>query len=136
MSKRNRPADITALSLFFVFGAVLAIACAVALLFPATASHPILRTLPATAIMGTEAASWLVFVCVACLAAALGLWRCSYWGFLSATVVLVLFLAIHFIRALFTHAWWEFPVILAIGALVIWYLRRRAPLFVHRTAGS
>jgi uncharacterized membrane protein (UPF0136 family) len=91
--------------------------------------------IPALAIMGTEAVSWLVFVCIACVVAALGLWRCSLWGFISATAILVLFLAMHFLRALFTNNWWELLVILTIGALATWYLRRRAHVFEGRTVG-
>lgn len=135
MIKRNRPADITALSLFFGFGAVLCATCGIGLLFPSTASHPIFKMPPALAIMGTEAVSWLVVVCIVCVVAALGLWRCSYWGFISATVALILFLALHFLRALFTNAWWELMVILMIGALIIWYLRKRSHVFIHRTLG-
>ena len=84
--------------------------------------------------MGTEAVSWLVLVGIACVVAALGLWRCAYWGFLTATVAMVLFLAARFVRALFTNRWWELLLILSIGALIMWYLRRRAPFFGHRTA--
>lgn len=135
MIKRNRPADITALSLFFLFGALLCAASGIGLLLPGTDLHPFLRMFPALAIMGTEAVSWLAFLCIACVVAALGLWRCSYWGFISATLVLLLFLATHFLRALFTNNWLQIPVILVIGALVIWYLRRRAHVFEHRTAG-
>jgi uncharacterized membrane protein (UPF0136 family) len=134
MIKRNRPADITALSLFFLFGALLCAASGIRLLLPGAELHPILRMFPALVIMGTEAVSWLVFLFIACVVAALGLWRCSYWGFISATVVLILFLAIHFLRALFTNNWLQIPVILVIGALLIWYLRTRAHVFAHPTA--
>jgi uncharacterized membrane protein (UPF0136 family) len=90
---------------------------------------------PSLASMGTEAFSWLVFVCILCVIAGLGLWRCSNWGFISATVIVVLLLAIFFFRALFTNNWWELLVIVTIGALAMWYLRRRAHVFADPTVG-
>jgi len=135
MNLRNRPADITALSLFFGFGALLTATCGIALLFPGTKSQPFMGMVPAIAIMGTEAVSWLVFVCILCVVAALGLWRCSLWGFISATVIVVLFLAMHFLRALFANNWWGLTLILTIGALTTWYLRRRTHLFEDGTVG-
>ena len=134
MTKRNRPLDITVLSLLFMLGAVVSAICCAGLLVPADEPHPYLRLLPALVIMGTEAVSWLVLVGIACVVAALGLWRCAYWGFLTATVAMVLFLAARFVRALFTNRWWELLLILSIGALIMWYLRRREPFFGHRTA--
>jgi hypothetical protein len=134
MTKRNRPLDITVLSLLFMLGAVVSAICCAGLLVPVDEPHPYLRLLPALVIMGTEAVSWLVLVGIACVVAALGLWRCAYWGFLTATVALVLFLAARFVRALFTNRWWELLLILSIGALIMWYLRRREPFFGHRTA--
>lgn len=132
MTKRNRPADITVLSFLFMLGAVVSAICCAGLLLPADEPHPYLRSLPALVIMGTEAISWMVFVGIACVVAALGLWRCAYWGFLTATVVSVLFIAAHFMRALFTNQWWDLLLILSIGALIMWYLRRRAPFFGHQ----
>ncbi|HEY3628407.1 MAG TPA: hypothetical protein VGL00_19120 [Terracidiphilus sp.] len=130
MAKRYRPADITALSLLFVLAALLCVVCGLGLMLPAAEPHPYLRMLPALAIMGTEAVSWLVFFGIACVAAALGLWRCAYWGFMTALAVVVLFLAMHFLRALYSQSW-QMLVILAVGALAGWYLRKRMPVFVH-----
>jgi uncharacterized membrane protein (UPF0136 family) len=135
MIERNRPADITALSLLFVFGALLCATYGVALLIPGTRSHSFVGMVPSLASMGTEAFSWLVFVCILCVIAGLGLWRCSNWGFISATVIVVLLLAIFFFRALFTNNWWELLVIVTIGALATWYLRRRAHVFEDPTVG-
>lgn len=136
MTKQNRPADITALSLFFVFGAALCALCGFAILLRGSELHPFWSLIPALAIMGTEATSWLVFVGLASIAAALGLWRCSYWGFLTAMIVLCLFVATHFLRALFTNSFWEIPLILGLSALIAWYLRKRAHLFGHHKAGA
>src|SRR4051794_21834428 len=83
--------------------------------------------------MGTEAFSWLVFVGLACIVAAFGLWRCSYCGFIMAAVVVLLFVAMHLLRALHTSNWWGFLVVLTIGTPVMWSLRRRVHLFETRT---
>jgi len=70
---------------------------------------------------------------IACVVAALGLWRCSYWGFMSAGVIVLLFLAMHVLRALHTNNWWSLVVILTIVAPVMWCLRRRVRVFEDRT---
>jgi len=133
MAEENRPGDIIALSLFFALCALLCATCGLALLFPDTREHPFLGMIPALAIMGTEALSWLVFVGIACVVAAFGLWRCSYWGFISAGVIVLLFLAMHFLRALHTNSWWGLVVIVAVGAPVMWCLRRRVRVHEDRT---
>jgi hypothetical protein len=133
MIDRNRPAGIAVLSLVFVFGALLCAACGIALLFPAARSLPLLGMIPALAIMGTEAVSWLVFVCLACVVAAFGLWRCSYWGFMLAAVVVFLFVAIHLLRALHTNNWWGLLATVTVGAPVMLYLRKRVRAFEVRT---
>jgi hypothetical protein len=133
MGKRDRPADITVLSLLFMLLAWLCVLCGLGLLVPADEPHPFLEMFPALTIMGTNAVSWLVFVALASIAAAAGLWRSAYWGFVTGSVVLVLFLAMHFVRALFTQRWWEIALILAMAAVLWAYLRTRAHLFVHET---
>jgi len=50
-------------------------------------------------------------------------------------MIVVLFLAMHFLRALFTNNWRGLVVILLIGALTKWYLRRRTHVFEDRTVG-
>ena len=97
---RNRPADITALSLFFGFGAILC--AAAALMVHSTGELPKIWRATAVSTLGTEAVSWLVMVCIACVVASLGLWRVSYWGFLTGTILLIIF------------------IILLIGALPRW----------------
>jgi hypothetical protein len=115
--------------LFFAFGALMCALSAIMLPFIGT-GHPLWR-IPALAVMGTEAVSWLAFVCLICLVAAFGLWRCSYWGFLAAVVLLLLGVAVHFMRALVSNDWWRLLTIGAIGVLVFVYLGSRARLFVH-----
>ncbi len=139
MNSRNRPADIAALSILFLLLAVVCGICVASLTVPADEPHPFLRMFPALILMGTNSVSWLVFVGMGCVAAAVGLWRCTHWGFLTGTVVLVLFLAMHFLRAMFTHQWWEMVPIVLMGVLTCAYLRRRAYVFApanHRTLSN
>lgn len=127
----KRPADITALSLFFAIGALL---CAVAsvMIHHAGTLHSVWRAIPAIATLGNEAVSWLLFVAVVCLLAALGLWRCSYWGYLAASLLLIVGCSVHFFRALVEDDWWKLFIVAAMGVLILFYLRIRAGLFVHR----
>ncbi len=130
---QNRPVDVTALSLFFAFGAIM---CAVAAFMIGSAGelHSFWKLVPAIATQGVESVSWLVFVFVGCTVAALGLWRCSYWGYLAASLLLMLVLASHFLRALVTNNWLRLLVVVTVGVLVLLYLRSRARLFVHRSS--
>lgn len=127
---RNRPVDVTVLSLLFAFGALM---CAVAavMIHSSGSLHPIWIAVPAIATLGTEAVSWLVLVCIACVIAALGLWRISYWGYLTASILLILGLISHFWRAVVTNEWWRLLIVVTLGVLVWLYLRRRAGVFVH-----
>jgi uncharacterized membrane protein len=129
--KRNRPVDITALSLFFAFGGLM---CAVAavMIYSSGGLHSIWRAVPAIATLGTQAVSWLVLVCIACFVVALGLWRISYWGFFAASMLLILGLMAQFWRAVAAADWWRLLLVVTVGALVGFYLRSRAGLFVHR----
>src|SRR6185369_12890307 len=127
---RNRPADITALSLFFGFGAILC--AAAALMVHSTGELPKIWRATAVSTLGTEAVSWLVMVCIACVVASLGLWRVSYWGFLTGTIVLIIGLIVRFWRAIAANDWWGLLIVVTVAALVWLYLQRRANLFVHK----
>lgn len=128
---RNRPADITAFSMLFALGALMC-ATAAAMIHSSGGLHPIWIAVPAIATLGTEAVSWLVLVCMACVIAALGLWRISYWGYLTASILLILVLISHFWRAVATSDWWRLLIVVILAVLVWLYLRSRAGVFVHR----
>jgi hypothetical protein len=116
--KQKRPADITALSVFFAF---VAFACAVAgvmVHYPGRL-HSIWRVIPTDCDAVNRGCIWLLVVSVACLLAVLGLWRCSYWGYAAACLVLVVGLAAHFFRALVQNDWWRLLIVVTIGALVL-----------------
>ena len=129
---RNRPADITALSLLFAFGAFMCAMAGVMLGSSGGELHPIWRVIPALAGLGTGAVAWLGCVSILCVVAAVGVWRCSYWGYLTGSILLILAVAAHFFRALVKHNWWEIAAMVAIGALILWYLRSRARVFEHQ----
>lgn len=80
----NRPAGITALSVFFAFGASISLASAASLLDPGGLLEPMWQLNPrardAFAAMGPAAIALMAAVCSACSAAAIGLWRGRAWG--------------------------------------------------------
>jgi hypothetical protein len=131
MMKRNRPVDITALSLFFGFGAIMCAAAAL-MIHSSGELHSTWRLVPAIATLGAQAVSWLVLVSIACFVAAFGLWRISYWGFLATSMLLMLGLIAHFWRAVATADWGRLSIVVALGVLVGFYLRSRAGLFVQQ----
>ena len=74
-----RPPGVTAISLFFVFGALASGLSAISLLTPGGFLEPMWRVNPrghaGLAAIGGWAVLLMVFVCIACVWAAAGLWR-------------------------------------------------------------
>lgn len=89
-----RPAGVTALNLFFCFGAAASFVAVVSLLFPGSFLKHAWRLNPRAqagfAGMGAWAFAILVPVCAACLATAVGLWRGARWGYGLAVSMLAL----------------------------------------------
>jgi len=89
----SRPAGITALSAFFLFGAVMSFTSSAALLFPGGLLEPMWRLNPRAREgfdkMGPWAIVLMLAVCAACALSATGLWRGVAWGHRLATGVLV-----------------------------------------------
>jgi hypothetical protein len=87
-----RPRGITALSLFFAAGSLIALVATVSLLFPGSFLEPMWRLNPrartAFAGLGAWAPVLLGIVSTACAAAAHGLWRGSRWGYSMAAGLL------------------------------------------------
>lgn len=79
-----RPRAITALSIFFLVGAVLSFTSNVSLLLPGSFLEPMWRLNPrahdSLTRIGLWAVALLFFVSVSCAAAAIGLWNGSRWG--------------------------------------------------------
>jgi uncharacterized membrane protein (DUF2068 family) len=132
MSNRSRPAGITALSLFFVFGTVMSGLAAVMLLFPGSVLEPLWRLNPQAragfVTMGNWAVLLMALVCAACATAAIGLWRCARWGHWTALAILSINLAGDTLNALIAHDW-RTLIGLPIGGVVIAYLFSKRRVF-------
>jgi|SRR5215207_3411563 len=89
---RTRPAGVTALSIFFLFGAAAALLSFVSLLLPGSFLEPMWRLNPRAREGFTEMGAWAVVlmcvVCVSCASSAVGLWRGARWGYWLAVVLL------------------------------------------------
>jgi hypothetical protein len=124
----GRPKGITVLSVFFAFGAVMALTSFVALLFPGGFLEPVWRLNPrareAFAGMGGWALLLMAAVSVACAFASIGLWRGRRWGYILAFVILSVNLIGDLINAVLgiePRAWLGVPV----AALILWFLATR-----------
>ncbi len=92
VKSETRPLGITALSIFFLFGAVMSFISSVSLLFPGSFLELMWRLNPRAregfAGMGVWAVVLMCAVCVACTSASIGLWRGARWGYRVAVVLL------------------------------------------------
>ena len=90
----TRPIGITALSIFFSFGAAASFVSFILLLFPGSFLEPIwrlnLRAREGLTGMGVWGIVLRFVVCVACAAAAVGLWRGLRWGYWLALALLTI----------------------------------------------
>ena len=94
VTTRNRPKGITALSIFFLGGALICLIAVSALLFPESLLKPIWRLNPRGHVgfmaMGSWAILLLLIVSAACGVAAVGLWRGARWGQVIAVLLILL----------------------------------------------
>jgi hypothetical protein len=90
----TRPAGITALSIFFLFGTAASFISFVSLLFPGSFLEPMWRLNPRAregfAGIGVWAIVLMCVVSVACASAAVGLWRGARWGYWLAFALLAI----------------------------------------------
>jgi uncharacterized membrane protein (DUF2068 family) len=102
-----RPLGISAVSVFFIFGAAMSALAAVMLLFPGSPLDSLWRLNPHAhegfATMGPWAVLLMAAVCVACATAAIGLWRCKRWGLWAAIATLGINLAGDTANAFLAH---------------------------------
>jgi hypothetical protein len=128
----TRPIGITALSLFFIFGTIMSGLAAAMLLIPGSALEPLWRLNPHAregfAAMGNWAMLLMAVVCVACAAAAIGLWRCARWGYWTALVILCVNLSGDTLNILVAHDW-RTLVGLPIGGVMLAYLISKRRVF-------
>src|SRR5438477_9450237 len=89
-----RPIGITALSLFFLFGAGASFVSFISLLFPGSFLEPIWRLNPRARAglggMGVWAVILMGSVWLACALAAVGVWRGARWGYWLAVSLLAI----------------------------------------------
>lgn len=89
-----RPIGITALSIFFLFGATASFIAFVSLLFPGSFLEPMWRLNPRAregfASIGAWAVVLMCAVCIACALTAAGLWRGARWGYRLAVALLAI----------------------------------------------
>ncbi len=132
MIYRTRPAGITVISLFFVFGTLMSGLAGVMLLFPGSVLEPLWRLNPHAregfALIGPPAVLLMAVVCLACATAARGLWRCTRWGYWTALAILTINLAGDSANVLIARDW-RTLIGLPIGGLMIWYLLREKHVF-------
>jgi hypothetical protein len=94
VANRDRPAGITALSVFFMAATVITLIAAISLLFPGGFLEPIWRLNPrghaGLGAIGLWAVALLLIVGIGCATAAIGLWRGARWGYVTAITVLTI----------------------------------------------
>ncbi|MGB8508711.1 MAG: hypothetical protein WCD76_09920 [Pyrinomonadaceae bacterium] len=134
----KRPIGITALSIFFLFGAAMSFLSSVSLLFPGSLLEPVWQLNPRAregfAGIGVWAVVLMFTVCVACVSASVGLWRGARWGYCVAVTLLCVNLLGDIINVLLgiePRAALGIPIVLAILAYM---MSRRARVFFARSA--
>ncbi|HYY55791.1 MAG TPA: hypothetical protein VE842_00595 [Pyrinomonadaceae bacterium] len=135
----TRPIGITALSIFFLFGATMSFISFVSLLFPGSFLEPMWRLNPRAregfAAIGVWAIVLMCTVCAACAAAAVGLWRGALWGYWLAVILLIVNLSGDIANVLLgtePRAVVGVPIVLAI---LIFLMSRRVRHFFRKRSG-
>ena len=125
---------MTALSLFFVFGATMSGLAALMLLFPGSALEPLWRLNPKAHAGFTSLGPWAVLlmaaVCAACATAASGLWRRARFGYWTALAILAINLAGDTVNTLAGHDG-RTLIGLPIGGLMMAYLVSKRRIFSY-----
>ncbi|PYQ57159.1 MAG: hypothetical protein DMF53_23425 [Acidobacteria bacterium] len=139
MSPRSRPFGLTALSGFFVFGAVMSGLTCILLLFPGSALDAVWRLNPQAREglrqMGPWAVVLMATVCAACALAARGLWLRAPWGRRLALAILTVNLIGDLGSAVVRE---DLRTLIGLpigGALIVYLLRRYDAPTVNRGEG-
>lgn len=128
----SRPAGITAISIFFAFGALMSGLAAVMLMLPGSILDALWRLNPEARLgltaLGAPAVLLMCVVCVACATASIGLWRCRRWGLWAALALLALNLVGDALNAVVFHDWRTLIGLPIGGAMIGYLLAKRARL--------
>ena len=134
-----RPVGVTALSIFFSFGAVMSFVAFTSLLFPGSFIEPMWQLNPRAHEGFVSIGAWsVVLMCVvsaACASAAVGLWRGARWGYRLALSLLAINLMGDAANALLgtePRAAVGIPIVLAI---LTYLMSGRARRFFSRAEG-
>ena len=130
----NRPPGVTAISIFFAFGALMAALSTTMLLFPGSRLDALWHLNPhakeGLSTLGVAGVILMAGVCAACAAAAIGLWRCRRWGLWLSVAVLGVNLAGDLGNALLRHDW-RTLIGLPVGGAIILYLVAKRRIFAR-----
>lgn len=130
MPRTIRPLGVTLFSFFFVFGTLMASLAAVMLLFPGSFLEPLWRLNPRAqqgfAVLGLWAVLGMVVVASACAMAALGLWHCARWGYMTALSILSVNLLGDTMNFILGHDWHALIGLPIGGGMIVYLIKRRA----------
>ncbi len=122
----TRPIGITALSMFFLFGAAASFVSSISLFFPGSFLERMWRLNPRAragfADLGVWAIVLMCAVCAACASAAVGLWRGKRWGYWLAVALLAINLLGDIVNVLLgtePRAVFGIPIVVAIFAFLM-----------------
>src|SRR5215472_1953959 len=112
---------------FFAFGAMMCALTSVLLLFPGTVLDALWRLNPEARLAFHSLGSWsfvlMLTVGIACLIAAIGLWRGTVWGTRLALAILSVNIVGDLVNALLRHDYRSL-IGLPVGAVMMFYLVR------------
>ena len=138
VKSETRPIGITALSIFFLFGAAMSFISFVSLLFPGSFLEPMWQLNPRAregfASIGVWAIVLMCAVSIVCLSASIGLWRGARWGYWMAVVLLCIHLLADIANVLLgiePRSAIGIPIVLAILAFL---MSKRVRRFFPRSA--
>lgn len=137
--QQGRPVGVAVLSFFFVFGTLASGLAAVMLILPGTSLDVLWRLNPHARDGFVTMGHWAVFLmsvaCLACGAAALGLWHCRRWGYWTATGILSINVLGDTINAFLLRDW-RTLIGLPIAGLMIAYLFWNRTIFEPSEIGN
>jgi len=123
----ERPAGVTAMACFFVFGTLMSALTALLLVFPGTPLDDLWKANPDAQFGFKHLGGWAVLlmltVSAACLCAAIGLWHYQRWGFSFAMAILGVNLVADLASASVRHDWRSLAGIPVSGAMIFYLVQ-------------